>query len=256
MSELEPVRISRLRKIGISPAHFHVPEDPKDDEQTPSLELGSMLHAVVLQGAQIVECPMRRDSRTKSYQEFCAENTGKLIATKSQARHVRGMVEALATDPVAPRLLRGVFEETLLWDWMGRACRGTPDIRAEEFITELKTTRCAEPRWFQREADKRGYHQQLAWYEHGTMLVHGGLFRELWVVAVESAPPYAVTCHKITEQRWQDAKKSIRLWFERMLQCEAAGHWPAYTDAPLEWGPNEEWKGREPVADIDPEALA
>lgn len=257
-AELEPVRISRLKKIALSPAHFHAdePEEEADEDQTPSMELGTLVHECMFKGGQCVVAPMKRDKRTKAYQEFVAANPGKFIITIKQMRHVQGMVHALLTDPVAPDLLKGVFEETLLWDWMGRPCRGTPDVRAPEFITELKTTRCAEPRWFQREADKRGYHHQLAWYEHGTMLVHGGLFRELWVVAVESAPPYAVTCHKVTEPRWQDAKKQIRLWFERLLQCEAAGTWPAYTDAPLEWGPNEEWKGREPVADIDPEALA
>lgn len=264
MDELEPVRISRLKLIAQSPAHFHCQEEEDDSEQseTAAMEKGKFAHKHILQGVELAVSPCRRDSRMKQYQEFLAdaENTGKLIVTKRQEKQLRGMKAAVLADQIAPALLQGAIEQTMLWSWMGRPCRGTPDVLAPEFVTELKTTRCAEPKWFQREADRRSYHTQLAWYEHGAMTVHGGLFRRLWIVAVESAPPYAVTCHEMEEERWQDAKKCIRLWFERLLQCEAANHWPAYTDAPCKWARNEErpWAGQGgATADgLDPEALA
>lgn len=260
---LLPVRIGNLQRMALSPAHYRCADDETAEEseenETAAMEKGKFLHAHVLQGRELAVSPCRRDPRMKQYQEFLAESAsaGKLIVTKKQERHLRGMKAALLADPVAPTLLEGVMEEILLWEWLGRKCRGTPDVRAEKWITELKTTRCSKPDWFQREADRRGYHNQLAWYEHGAMLVHGGLFRALWIVAVESSPPYAVTCHEMEEPRWQQAKKNIRLWMERLLACEAAGHWPSYTEVSLKWGleDRQPWQGR-PAAEIDAEALA
>lgn len=259
-AELEPVRIGDLKLMALTPAHYQarVPEDESEQSETAAMEKGKFAHKHILQGVELAVSPCRRDPRMKQYQGFLADagSAGKLIVTKAQERHLRGMKAAVLAHPLAPALLVGDVEKTMLWSWMDRSCRGTPDVMDSCRITELKTTRCAEPRWFQREADRRSYHTQLAWYEHGAMLTHGGLFRKLWIVAVESTPPYAVTCHEMDEPRWEDAKKKIRLWFERLLQCEASGIWPAYTDAPCKWGMEEERYGARSAEDIDPEALA
>lgn len=263
MTELEPVRIGNLQRMALSPAHYHCQEQEDDSEEseTAAMERGKFAHKHILQGIEIAVSPCRRDPRMKQYQEFlaAAEAEGKLVATRRQEKALRGMKAAVLADPVAPALLTGVIERTMLWTWMGRACRGTPDVLsahgADSYITELKTTRCSKPEWFQREADRRGYHNQLAWYEHGAMLLDGVHTRELWIVAVESSPPYAVTCHLMEEPRRQQAMRNIRLWMERLLQCESAGHWPAYSEVPLNWG-LEERKPWQQSQDVDAEALA
>lgn len=262
MTESEPLRIHRLQKMALSPAHFAAdePEQEAEEEETPSMEKGKFFHAHVLKGAELAVCPCRRDPRMKQYQEFLAESAGKLVVTKTQEKHLRGMKAAVLAHPEAPALLEGIAEETMLWTWMGKRCRGTPDVRSSRFITELKTTRCAEPRWFHREAHRRSYHTQLVWYEQGANIVEqrGGYadFRELWIVAVESAPPYAVTCLEMEDDRREHATKQIRLWMERLKACEASGSWPAYTDAAVGWGMEDPWGSKGGAADIDDEVLA
>lgn len=234
---LPPVRISRLQRIALSPAHYQCYDETA--EQTSAMSLGAALHAHVLLGTEIAVCDVRRDVRTKKYQEFLESSKGKLVLTEGEARHVAGMTSALRAHPLASQLIFGLGsrEQTMYWDWMDRACRGTPDIQRPRQIVELKTTRCAKPDVFQRDAERRGYDVQLAWYNEGAYANYPAFLgaRDLWIVAVESSPPYAVVCHLIEPARVDKCERQIRLWFERLLQCEASGEWPAYTDAAVQW---------------------
>jgi hypothetical protein len=247
--EKQPVRIGRLKLMALSPAHFRHAEE----NESTAMTVGTALHQHYLLKTPVTVCPMRRDERTKAYQEWSKEHSGELVLSETEARHVRGMAEALDTDRYANDLLVGKIEETRHWEWMGRACRGTHDADAAHAITELKTSRCSQPDWFWRDASKRGYDTQLVWYEQGIPPIIRN--RELWIVAVESKPPYAVTCHRMTNQRREQAARQIRIWFERLLQCEQASHWPAYTEAPVDWDVSS-WQEQADADDIDEEALA
>ena len=44
-------------------------------------------------------------------------------------------------------------------------------------------------------------------------------------------PPSAASAAPLTDEARAAGEKSCRIWFERLLVCEASDHWPAYTDA-------------------------
>lgn len=123
-----------------------------------------------------------------------------------------------------------VHEQTLEWEQCGRKRRSTPDVRSEHYVTELKTTRCAEPGRFVRDGLFRAYNAQIADQIAAVAAVTGKRPSKGYVVAVESTPPYPVTVFELTPRALERGEQLVRLWLERLLVCEASNHWPAYRE--------------------------
>jgi hypothetical protein len=226
------VRHSRLKEMGRSPLHYyHSVQDDRPD--TLSLRLGRGAHGLAF-GLPVVVWPGRRAG--KAWEAFEAERTaaGCVILNEREHHEAQSVADALRRHRVASDLLFGgqvVHEHTIHWEWMGRACQSTPDALRPSALIDLKTTRSAEPGKFARDAMWMGYHAQLAFYRHGLAQAGLDVPPGTFIVAVESKAPHAVTVLRLTDRALLAGEKLIRLWFERLLQCEAANHWPAYTDA-------------------------
>lgn len=234
---VDPLRFSRLKLLARSPAHYAA----YVDHDSPSLRLGRATHSMLLGDPDsIAVCPpkMKRDERHKGYQEFLAENEGKEILSPKEAKDALGMRASIEQHPRAVELLEGLREQTRLWNYCGRVCRGTPDVVSSRYLVELKTCRSSDPRRFPFEARRMFYHGQLAWYLNGLSLADGAaqIPSECFIVAVESAQPYPVTVYRVTDELLEQGERTARLWLERLAVCEETGTWPAYAASDVELG--------------------
>jgi hypothetical protein len=244
VADFDPVRISDLKRIGQSPAHYRAAV-----ESTGSyLSKGSAVHSVLLGGQsvtyydRVTESGKAAPRNGQHWEKFKADHQDCLILSRDEYDQTAGMVEAVRACPEAMRVLDGVKEQTLTWDISGRACRGTPDVRSDQYVTELKTTRSSDPRRFMWDAIKMGYYAQLAWYLDGAVKARAGTPDAAFVVAVESTAPYVVTVFRVTERALEQGRRTYRLWFERLMACEEADEWPGYVQSvvPLDVPDNEE----------------
>lgn len=219
----EPIRFSRLKLFGKSAAHFAaaLPEESR------ALDLGSAAHSLILGGRQVIAYP-GKVRRGKEWESFEADNPDAIILTKAEFGRASRMAKAVNDNPDARRVLEGEREQTMYWDVQGRACRGTPDVRSDTFITELKTGETSDPRFFPFKLRRFHYHAQLAWYSDGAVLAGHPDPQEHYVVAVEATYPHVVTVFRIARATIEQGRKMCRLWFERLRQCEAANEWPGY----------------------------
>ena len=234
--QLPALRISDLKRIGQSPAHYKAAAD----KEASHLDKGSAVHSVLLGGQRICYFDRQTESgkqaprNGKFWEQFQADNPDALILTRDEYFSTMGMVSAVQACPEAMRVLDGVKEQTMRWDIQGRACRGTPDVRCDQYITELKTTRSSDPRRFMWDALKLGYHAQLAWYLDGALKARVGTPDVAYVVAVESSAPYVVTVFRATDRALEMGRRTYRSWFERLLNCEATDEWPGYVQTVVE----------------------
>ena len=121
------------------------------------------------------------------------------------------------------------MEQLRTWSVSGRDCAGTPDVRSPLGITDLKVVHDASPLWFARHASRQGWLGQLVWY-------HDGIAPDadvLRIVAVEQKPPHCVQVYQLDESAIEQGRRHWRSLFERLLTCESAGYWPAYSDTVL-----------------------
>ena len=224
-----PVRFSTLKQFARSPAHYWHACQLGGDE-TLAMRLGSGAHALLF-GKPIATWG-GKVRNGKAWDAFKAQHDGTTILNQREAAEARDIADAVRSNELAARLLNDVItEQTLHWTWQGRKCRSTPDARSTYTVVELKTTKCADPDRFSRDAMWRHYHAQLAFYLDAVREAGLGAPREAYIVAVESSPPYPVTVLRLTERAIDQGRRMCRLWFEQLLACEAANQWPGYAQS-------------------------
>lgn len=159
------------------------------------------------------------------------ERNGVCLVSAEQYERAHMMADSIRSNEVAARVLLApevIREERIDWTWSGRAWRSTPDARGFRFVGELKTTRCADPEVFWRDALRMGYHVQAACYVRAIHAHTGVRPREHFLFAVESVPPYVVTPFEFTQRSLDHGDRLACEWHERFLECEASGNWPGY----------------------------
>ena len=236
---LEPVRFSHLKNIAKSPAHYRE-SLLAGSRQTLQMRKGSYADAIVF-GTDSEWAVYEGSRRGKAWDDFELRNAQKQIVTASEAGPCEAMAKAVLAHPEARQILRGntVCQQRIEWSWLGRACAGTPDVQHAEYIADLKTTKCSDPRRFIRDGTFRAYHAQLAWYLDGCR-ARGGRQRDVFIVAVESAAPYPVTVFKLTERALEAGRKLCRIWMERLLTCERDWAWPGYVQSVVDFDVEDE----------------
>jgi len=226
----DEIHFTPLKTFELSAAHFKAAVIEGGEWTRPKSQ-GSLLHALTLGGDYAVWHKERRGNAWEAFEkEHLAQNPKKLIVTQKEYDQVARAADAIMKHDLAGPLLRcGEREKSLSWTVMGRKCAGRLDV-AGEHVVDLKSTRCAEPGWFRKQAMGMCYHAQLDWYLRGARF-NDIPARSAFIVAAEIKPPYAVTVFELEPQDLVEGEKRWRLWMERLLACEAANTWPAYTQS-------------------------
>lgn len=222
-----PVRFHMLRAAGRSPAHARLALSGAElEDETAAMERGTSTHAILFGTRKVVAYPGKQ-RRGKEWETFQALHRNAEILTARGYECASRMAEAVSRSKLAMAVLAGSREQRILWQQQGRACRTTPDVASYlEYVTELKTTACADPARFQWHALRMHYHAQLAWHQTGVVSAGLGNPHSAFIVAVESAAPYPVTVMRVTDRALEAGEKLCRLWFERLIGCEKTNEWP------------------------------
>ncbi len=230
---LDPVRFSRLKLIARSPLHYAA----ATVETTIAMETGTAVHSLVLGGAPVVAWRKLSDKgnpcprRGKDFDAFKADQApNAVILTGDEYDEAAAIADAVKASGLAMAALDGDREVERAWKFGARACAGRIDAIPLDGVTELKVSNTADPARFVWHALRMGWLSQGAWYLDGCAA--GGLMREhVRIVAVEPKPPFAVTTFKLTAQAIDQARRTYRAWFERLLVCEATDEWPPYAQS-------------------------
>lgn len=231
---LEPVHFSHLKKMALSPAHYaaSVAEEIKD---TTAKAFGRLCHYQLLGGAYAVWNGERRAG--KEWEAFKAEHEGRDIFKRSEVELAVKIADAVRNDPVAGPLVAGDFEKEIRWKYLDRECSSRIDIhnRVKRYHADLKTLPFggAKPEKFRWDCIRQGYHAQSSFYQEAARFI-GEPVMDSYVIGVEKVEPFAVTVFHISEGALVEGNKLHRLWMERLLQCEAARHFPSYVQSVIE----------------------
>lgn len=229
-----PLRYSVLKAMASSAAHARALALRDSDSKSLALRLGSAGHALTFGTPEVAVYRGKRRAGDE-WLEFQEANAGKVIVNVKEHAHAEGMANAIRSNPVAARVLFEPrkpaieFERRIDWEWDGRKWRSTPDAMWFRGLAELKTTRNANPAQFWRDAQKMHYHVQLAIYQRAIEQTTGVRPRDVYLFAVESAPPYVVTPFKLSDRSLEHGDMIARRWHEQFLRCEAENDWPGYT---------------------------
>jgi hypothetical protein len=231
-----PVHFSALKRIGDSGRQYL--EALKGGKSTPAQMLGTAVHTMVLgaRSGEGVVCYAGRRAG-KEWDAFALANRHATILNETEWCKAEAIASAVLADPVAQDYMAGArFEVPLTWQDGDVTCATSGiDIVQPARIGDLKTATSTHIERFQRQAFGFSYHCQLAWYRRGAIAngldVSGGVF----VVAVETVPPYEVVVHELSEDLIDLGERTIALWLERLRVYRTCNAWPGRAQTAVTW---------------------
>lgn len=241
---------------------LHALYERQHQKDAAHFRVGRALHSLALEPEVPFEdeyaVAPKVDKRTKKgreeWAEFEAKSGHRALLTEQQHATVRGMLSALERHPEACELLHGTHgfnEATAVWSrspgpgFAERLCKARIDRlcswRGIPTVVDLKSTKDASPRAFERDLRQYGYHVSAGWYLGGLQtLAPAG--RQFVILAVENTPPHAVAVYTLDDEYVSIGAKQGAEWFRRLAAAEETDTWTGYeskTLYPAEWLVND-----------------
>ena len=177
---------------------------------------------------------------TKAYREWAAAQRLPVISG-ADFGFIAKLQQSVWTHPVAAMLLdRGVAEGTVRTEYLGvpsqiRMDWFIPDFEGVPAICDLKT--CDTLDWFESDARKFGYPEQLAFYRevfriaaHGADPGRNPPKPDCYLIAVEKREPYRVAVYKLADDLLDAAQATNERAIEELRRCYQEGTWPTRTE--------------------------
>jgi hypothetical protein len=224
-------------------AHPRLVDNPTREEAR-AMDIGSICHALILEGENVSVVIEAENYRTKAAQEArdAARLAGKFPILAKEMEDVREMMGAclnqLAVHEEA--LVRDAFklgrpEQTLVWrEPNGVWCRMRADWIHSSYpvIYDYKTSgRSAHPQNISRIAAANGWCLQEAFYRRGFKAVFGQDHEpDFFFVCQENYRPYALTVFEVSPQDRALADHQVEYAILTWRECLSNDRWPAYSD--------------------------
>ena len=214
------------------------------NKETAAYLIGRATHCRILEGRDAYESqfalggpinpktdrPFGKD--TQAFRNW-AEGQGKPGVHYDDLDQIENMASGLSmNDKAVDLLLYGRAEGVLRADYCVISCQCRYDwLHPHEGVVDLKT--CDDLTWFESDARKYRYINQLAFYQAVLAEVIGELV-PVHIVAVEKKEPYRCGVWVISDEALHMARQENQAAIKRLLLCREHNHWPTgYEDIRL-----------------------
>jgi hypothetical protein len=227
---------SEVKKLALSGKQYiHAVNHPM--KPTSSMLIGTVVHFLVLGSRPGAKPLVRYDGDRRSgraWEDFEARHEGAEIVTAPEWSKAEEIAEAVFMDPVAQARLEGArFEVPVRWEEEGGIVCSTSgiDIVCGASIADLKTTYTTHPDTWTRHAFKMLYPMQMAWYRRGARANGIDTSRGLFLLGVETKPPYEVVELELTEPMIDFADRTVELWLQKLRVYRESNQWPGFAQS-------------------------
>jgi hypothetical protein len=250
MSYYSPAKIKCMAQ---SPRHYewtYVLNKPK--ETTAALEFGTLIHKALLNSAEFLQSyriqPVFSGEGMKARKQAWYDNLppNSVVLKQEDATKIIDMIESIRKHRYASRLLnRGEQEICMYADipylggrWMAIADliiqeevtdRRTGETRIEDWLIELKSTKSAKPKLFDRDILQFGYHIQC-YIQKMIYKEITGRDPKVLCLAIEKSAPHNIALGPMSNTASDLAADTIRKAVIKIEECTASGIWPSYND--------------------------
>jgi len=228
-----------LDNFAVAPSYY-LHRKSQEWKPSRSMEIGTLIHSLVLEGRCDYAVGPEVDRRTKAgkeeWQLFCENNIGKTIVTRDEAAVITGCFESCA-----PLMEHCAFEDdnielSMFWERDGVACKGRPDMVAQIYgelcLVDLKTT--ADIRQFENAFYRFRYDVQAAWYQYGLKAAMGlDEAPGFWFLVVDTEAPHLAQFMRAGSEILSNANAKIEEELAHFARCQQADEWPGLPEFKL-----------------------
>jgi hypothetical protein len=152
------------------------------------------------------------------------------IEDTTELDQITGMLDSIAKHPIAKILLDGGRRELSgFFNWNGLRCRVRIDIYQDHLLmlTDLKTTRNALKKPFQKQIVNDLYYVQAAFYLMAAHRITGKPMNAFNFLAVEKTAPYRVSVHEVGQSFLSIAEQRLDMAAAKLKAAIETGQWHA-----------------------------
>jgi len=228
---------STIKKLALSGVQYiYACNNPS--EPTSAMLFGTLVHFLVLGARPSAKPLVCYDGKRQgnAWKDFEEANHGAEILTASEWKAGERVANAVLRDPVARARLDGArLEVPLVWEENGLkfSTSGIDIVTADDAAGDLKTTTSTFPDAWTRQAFKMLYPQQLAFYRRGLRANGIACSKGLFLLGVETKPPFEVVDLELTEGMIDFADRTVSLWLEKLRVYKESAQWPGYAQSPV-----------------------
>jgi exodeoxyribonuclease VIII len=229
-----------LDNFAVAPSYYKHKKG-QDWKPSRSMELGTLIHSLILEGRTDYVVGPQVDKRTKAgkeeWQAFCEEHLGKAIVTEDEGSMIAGCMEACT--PLLSTVEADFdddVEVSAFWMRGGVNAKGRPDligsIAGELSIIDLKTT--AGMSSFDSKFWSFRYDVQAAWYQYG---IHQAMELDelpaFWFLVVDTEAPHLAQFVRASSALLADANTKIDAELAYFKRCQVGDVWPGLPETRL-----------------------
>ena len=209
---------------------------------TAAYQTGRALHTLILEGRTrfdeeylISSGPINPKTgepfgkTTKAYKEWLAAQKRPTIDSE-EFGWMSKLQSSVWLHPVANALLEhGRAEGTVRVELHGEPCQirmdwFNPDFNGKPVIVDLKT--CDNLSFFERDARKYSYPEQLGFYREAFKEASGGTYCDVYIIAIEKREPYRCGVWKLTDELLDQATATNNTAMSALKECRCRNEWP------------------------------
>ena len=218
-----------------------------EPSESAALAIGRAVHTLVLEGRAkfdeeflVTDGPVNPKTgepfgkATKAYREW-AEAQAKEVVSGPDFAFLTKLRESVWAHPVARELLDdGIAEQTVRTRYGDEPCQIRMDWFRADFegrpvICDLKT--CETLDYFEGDARRFGYPQQMAFYREVLRAASGGeVVADCYLVAVEKREPMRCGVWKLTDGILESCALENERAIAALRKCRREGNWPTGTE--------------------------
>ena len=237
---------SQLKTLEESPRKFEALYITQTLSRPPTdaMEFGTLVHGLTLQPSVVEsEIAVIPDSaltsngqrRGKAWDSFCEATEGKLRVFKEDYDRAFTIAKRVWAHPfyefIFPRI--NYTEVPIRWTDPVEpvACKGIPDIVAEEWIVDLKTTRSltgflqGRDELVSKTIADFGYHLQAAFYLRGASLYYGDPKTRFAFLVVETEEPHRVYAMELRPETINAGEVKMQRLLAEYVHRMQTGDW-------------------------------
>lgn len=209
---------------------------------TAAYQTGRALHTLILEGRAKFDAEYLISSgptnpktgepfgkTTKAYREWLASQKRPVVSSEDFGWMLK-LQQSVALHPVANALLEhGRAEGTVRIALDGEPCQirmdwFNPDFEGRPVIVDLKT--CDNLSFFERDARKYGYPEQLAFYREVFKAASDGVAPDTYIIGIEKREPYRCGVWKLTDGLLDQSADTNQMAMSLLKECRCRNEWP------------------------------
>ena len=231
---------SALMTLTKTPYHFYkkyLAVEREEVEPTPAMVLGELAHTLSLEPHMYDErfviapkCDRRTKAGKMQYSEFLVAKGPTQVIKQEDYDQAKAMADVVREDGLSMSLIKDARIESSIYfthAQTGIQCKARPDIWLGSVIGDLKTTKDASHRSFQRSAWDYGYYLQ-AGMMHEALSSLGVDMQKFIILAVEKDEPYALATYIMDEEAIDHGRNQLQLLLEKYVRCLESQEWDGY----------------------------